>query len=275
MEDAPRTEYDRLTYKVVNRTRDEEREWTSELDVLFEQALVLAGDSPDPFGDPAIIKVLDLVHTHHNSFVQALEWSSKPRSRVDARKLFDDVYMALATIHNASLKNPTQRVKLDAIRGNRNVYKSTSPGVRVLVRNDAESALQLLSGMTTQSEVGKYATSFTLPRGGYDANSFGQGFVIVFGDHDVEENPRDKAASLSFKGSQRIPSHSLVALHGLSVKPLPDFFQNVEYYPNGKRNPYRDPQLIAKMQEHDVTFDNNIFLNPWLDEQDTFGKYEE
>lgn len=276
MEDCPRDDYQNLTYRVVNRTRDEEREWTPELDLLFASAFELAGATSDPFCDPAVWTVLDLVHKHNERFVQALMWNSKPRSRAEARALADGVYTALATIHNTSHGTPKQKVKLDVIRGNRNVLVSTSPGVRVLVRNDADtSTLQSLSKMAAQVEGRKHATSFMLPRGGYDARSFTQGVVIVFGDNDDQTKSGAAIKVSSFRSPQGISSQDLVAVHGLEVKSVPDFFQNVSYYPNGKKNPYRDPALIARMQELGVSFDNNIFNNPWLDDQDTFGRYDE
>lgn len=275
MEDGPRDEYQNLTYQVVNRTRDEEREWTPELGMLFFQALELAGSTPDPLHDPAILRVLDLAHKHYQQFVQILEWSSKPRGRDDARKLADDVYTALATVHNASGKDPKQKLKLDAIRGNRNVTTSTSPGVRVLVRKDADtSALQSLSDMAAHVEARQHAISLTFPHGGYDASQFTQGMVIIFGDCD-EKSPGAVCKPTSFRNPQGISSKDLIAVHGLDVKPVPDFFQNVMYYPDGKKNPYRNPELIARMQKLGVSFDHNIFRNPWLEGQDTMGKCDE
>lgn len=268
-EDQPMDAYQALTLKVLNRTRDEEDAWSSRLSAFFQ---------PELEGINAT-----LTDTNRAVFMNALHLVRENRAAVHVViqdpshiALFEAQLLALS--HNTASAQPShdriRTFKLDVIRGKYNVPSSTNSGVRILLRSQIIESIPELAPYVEGQE-NNYCVTLVLPRGGYDAANISQGSVSLFLDHERTPNPVGEPLEVHFIRSLTIPADSFVAAHGLTRgKERADFFQNPRFYPNGEKNPYQDPSLLAKMAELGVTFDHNIFQNPWLDDRNTFGEYD-
>lgn len=272
---TPMDPYQSLTLKVSNRTHDEENAWSARLENFFKPELDAIKTSINDANREVFGQALRVVHGNRTAIDAAL------LGKLGLSREGIEAFMAqlLALYRDADFAQPTRdevrTFKLSAIRGEHNTPSSREPGVRILLRSQALESMPELS-QHIEGKENDYCASLVLPRGGYDATDLSQGTVSLFLDHESAPNPVGDPFEIKFICPIAIPSDSFVASHSLTREGgKADFFQNPRFYPNGEKNPYRDPQLLAKMAEHDVKFDNGaIFHNPWLEERDTFGKYD-